>query len=251
MNSSRNFPGISASPEVLKAFSSKRVFMFDFDGVLADSISDIASSVNAALSFSGFPELPEEQLCSFVGDGARKLILRAFSASAGEEKKEILTDSYIDSRLLWYKDYYNNHAVIRTTLFPGVMELLQAIKAAGAYAAVVSNKPLSTTRIISGKLGISPYLTSVIGPENAGKAKPAPDGLEAALSEVNKAAGTGNFTPSDVLMTGDSPQDILAGRNFGCMSCAVLNGYSAKEKLLEAGPDACVGFAGDLLELFA
>lgn len=250
MNSDNFFPKLQASPEILAALASKKVFLFDFDGVLVDSISDISASVNATLSYSGFRELPEETLRTFVGDGARNLIMRAFNASAGEGQKEHLSDDYIDSRLVWYKDYYNNHAVIRTTLFPGVMELLRKLKEEGAYSAIVSNKPLATSLIITERLGISPYLSSIIGPENTGRIKPAPDGLKAALEEVNKVSGSGGYGPEDVLMTGDSPQDIMAGKNFGCMTCAVLRGYSPEEKLRNAEPDLSVGFAGDLLELF-
>lgn len=248
--------GKSVSGGVLHTLASKKVFIFDFDGVLVDSLADIAASVNAVLADSGFPELPEDTLRGFVGDGARNLIVRAFSAAARAEKTKTapLSDDYITDRLAWYTAYYGGHAVVRSSLFPGVMEVLRALRDGGRSAAVVSNKPVAITRRIADRLGIAAYLKAVVGPETTGTVKPAPDGLRAALDEINR---TGSPTPgmaytaADVVMTGDSPQDVYAGKNFGCATCAVLRGYTPEEKLRAACPDVCVDYAGDLAQLFA
>ncbi len=239
----------------------KKVFLFDFDGVLVDSLGGIALSVNATLEHFGFPPVDTETVRGFVGDGARRLISRIFSVAAemtgrrtDAEKPLSFSDGDIDSFLLWYRAYYEAHATEKTQVYPGIRELLQKIKEAGAHAAVVTNKPSSLASIISERLGIAEYLDAIIGPEAAGgKTKPAPDGLIEALRRINILASESGrkYSARDALMTGDSPQDVLAGKNFGCETCAVLKGYTAPSTLFEAGADFYVNLAGDLGNIFA
>lgn len=233
-------------------FPGVRVFLFDFDGVLADSLGDIASSVNAALRHFDCPELEQETVRGFVGDGARCLLSRAFAAAAGKAGlPSALSDAELDERLAWYKRWYETHAVEKTVLYPGAAALLAKIRAAGAASAVVSNKPARVSAVIAEKLGIAADLCAIIGPEDTGKTKPAPDGLAEALRRINGARKDGGrpYTPADVLMTGDSPQDIQAGKNFGCRTCAVLGGYTPAGRLLAAGADFSVRTAGELIQI--
>ena len=246
---------VTPPDELSSRLKGKKVFIFDFDGVLADSLADIAFSVNAALEHFGFPPVDTETVRGFVGDGARRLISRCFSAACKKDGGDFsFSESDVDSWLSWYRGHYEAHPVERTRLYPNVDSLLKKIREAGARAAVVTNKPLSLASAVSERLGIAEFLDAIIGPEDTGgKAKPAPDGLAEALRRINARLPEGSQCCSarDALMTGDSPQDVLAGKGLPCETCAVLKGYTAPEKLFEAGADFYVNLASDLLNVFS
>ena len=249
---------LKATPvdELTARLSSKKVFLFDFDGVLSDSLPDIAASVNVTLAHFSLPQLSVEDVRAFVGDGARRLVARSFEAARAKDgcRGEPFAESEIDGFLSWYKAYYEAHATDNTNPYPGVQELLAKIKTSGAYTATVTNKPSSLAHIICERFGIAGYLDAIIGPEEAGgKTKPAPDGLIEALKRINALLPEGcrPCTAQDAVMTGDSPQDVLAGKRFGCTTCAVLKGYTAPQALFEAGADLYVELAADLRNVIA
>ena len=249
---------LAATPldELRERLSQKKVFLFDFDGVLADSLADIAASANAALAHFSLPAIALEDVRRFVGDGARRLVARSFGAARAKagERRPPFAESEIDGFLVWYQAYYEAHATELTTSYPGVPALLKEIKASGAHAAAVTNKPTSLARIIAERLGIAELLDAIIGPEEAaGKTKPAPDGLIEALRRINASLPKGcrPYTALDAVMTGDSPQDVLAGKRMPCTTCAVLKGYTAPQALYEAGADLYVELAADLRNVLA
>ena len=256
MEEKRLTSGATPPEELAARLAQKKAFLFDFDGVLADSLPDIAASVNAALAHFGLPSLATDDVRRFVGDGARRLIKRSFEAARAkaECRAAPFAESDIDGFLVWYKAYYEAHATEETRLYPGVKELLAEIRERGCRAATVTNKPSSLARIISERFGIAELLDAIIGPEEAGgKTKPAPDGLMEALARINVRLPKGSrpYTARDALMTGDSPQDVLAGKRFGCETCAVLKGYTAPQALLDAEADLYVNLASDLRNVLA
>src|SRR5574344_2250969 len=127
-----------------------RAVIFDCDGVVIDSGADMADAMNATLGHFGMKQLSEKEIVSFVGNGARMLVMRAVKSSIGfagmnasdippERMKQILD---------WYTEYYYAHAVERTVLYPGYAELLEKMMFHGYHMAVVSNKPGEITRNI-------------------------------------------------------------------------------------------------------
>ena len=104
-----------------------RAVIFECDGVVIDSGADMADAMNATLGHFGMKQLSEKEIVSFVGNGARMLVMRAVKSSIGfagmnasdippERMKQILD---------WYTEYYYAHAVERTVLYPGYAELLE------------------------------------------------------------------------------------------------------------------------------
>ena len=124
-------------------FNSIRGLIFDFDGVLANTAIDIASSVNATLENFGFQPLSQEQIIIFVGNGAEKLLKRSIAASIQLSKKnpDELQAPAFEEIYNWYVDYYRNHSVEKTELYPGVQDLLELLSIQEIPAAIVSNKP--------------------------------------------------------------------------------------------------------------
>src|SRR5882762_2473614 len=133
----------------LRSFDPKAIQLaiFDLDGTLIDSRLDLVHSVNAALRHIGRPELPDDVIASYVGDGAPILIQRALGAEAADE-------ALIRKGLEFFLSYYRDH----TTLYPGIQDALAAIRGSTngtpRKLAVLTNKPVNPSRAIVEALGL-------------------------------------------------------------------------------------------------
>lgn len=228
------------------------VYVFDCDGVIINSGEDIAGAVNAALKEYGFWTVPVDKIVEFTGDGARNLILRAldfstkgkldFSSGYGKESAEKV--------LSFYLEYYKNHPVEKTYLYAGVKEFLMKLKEKGKFICLLTNKPENIASLILKKFEIFEYFDLITGPgslDESGRKirmKPAPDGLVYTLRTLNEKFNL-KYTNKNVIMFGDSAQDIKAGKTFGCMTVACRGGLGNKEKLLAEKPDLCFSVAGE------
>ena len=221
-----------------------KAFFFDFDGVLLNSAQDIASSVNVALTWFKHASLPNEQIISFVGCGARNLILRSLSASTN---KTNFSDTYIDSVFSWYVNYYQNHPVNFSTLYPNVENLLFTLNKKSYPIALISNKPLCVSEKILNYFDIKKYFSVIVGPELIEKIKPAPDGIFYAIKKINENVSQ-KIDPQNILMVGDSDVDIIAAFSAGIKACAITNGYGNKEKLLAQNANYTCQLASDILK---
>ena len=98
-----------------------KLVIFDLDGTLIDSRLDLVHSVNAALRHIQRPELPEDVIASYVGDGAPILIQRALGGQAVDE-------SIVRKGLEFFLSYYREHKLDHTTVYPGIQEALASIQ---------------------------------------------------------------------------------------------------------------------------
>ena len=227
------------------------VYVFDCDGVIIDSAEDIADSANAALEHFGYWKVPDEKLISFVGDGAKNLVRRAldfslasgFSLSKSADRKAC--DSAVESVLAWYKEYYYSHSVIKTTLYPGIRGLLETLRAKNKKIGMLTNKPAAIAEKILRAFEIETYFDCVTAPENIKNMKPSPEGLFFTLKKINEKYSA-RFLPENVIMLGDSAVDIIAGKSFGCKTCAITGGIGSKEKLLAENPDFSFPLASEI-----
>src|SRR5579871_1059959 len=110
------------------------LLIFDLDGTLIDSRQDLVNAGNATRAQMGMPPLPDERICSYVGNGAPVLVRRLLGDTAGEEK--------IQEALEFFIAYYADHKLDYTTLYPGVREALDRLRDSGAQLAVLTNKPV-------------------------------------------------------------------------------------------------------------
>src|SRR4249919_3158448 len=97
-----------------------RLVIFDLDGTLIDSRLDLVHSVNAALRHIGRPELPEDVIASYVGDGAPMLIRRALGDDADNE-------ALVTKGLEFFLSYYREHKLDFTTVYDGMLDALRMI----------------------------------------------------------------------------------------------------------------------------
>ena len=113
--------------------------LFDMDGTLLDTLTDMQDAVNHVLAAHGLPLRTLEEVRRFVGNGAGPLIHRALPEGYPQEQK-VLAE---------YRAYYQAHNCIRTCPYPGIPELLEQLRQRGLKLAVVSNKPDETTRTLA------------------------------------------------------------------------------------------------------
>ncbi len=218
---------------------SLRLLVFDLDGTLIDSRRDLANSVNAMLSHLGRPELPEDVIASYIGDGAGMLVRRAL----GDPDD----DGFVQGALSVFLDYYREHKLDYTHVYPGVIESLEALRPAFdggiRQMAVLTNKPIGPSIAICDALGLSPYFFRIYGGNSFSTKKPDPQGLNALLREAG-------VDPFETLMIGDSDIDILTARSSGVWALGCRFGLSP-HTLDAAEPDCLVDSAFDWAEALA
>lgn len=207
------------------------LLIFDLDGTLIDSRLDLAHAVNATRAQAGRGPLPHEQIFSFVGNGAPVLIQRAMGPDASEED--------VARALEFFLDYYRHHALDYTVLYPGVQESLHRLHTAGASLAILTNKPVRTSRRIMEGLGVARLFFQIYGGNSFEYKKPHRIGIDTLCRESGVLS-------TDTWMVGDSYVDVQTARNAGVASCGVTYGFQP-ETFREFPPDLLV----DRLEDFA
>ena len=215
-----------------------RLLIFDLDGTLIDSRLDLVHSVNAMLRHFGRPELPDEVVASYVGDGAPVLVRRAL----GDPKDQ----KFLKQALEYFLGYYRVHKLDHTHVYEGIKESLAALHGSNGVSrkmAVLSNKPVHPSRAIVEALGMGQFFMRVYGGNSFPTKKPDPEGARSLLKETKTQ-------PQEAVIIGDSSVDVLTGRNAGMWTCGVTYGF-APHTLCEAPPDVVLDNPHELAKLFA
>jgi len=210
---------------------SAELFIFDLDGTLLDSKTDLVNSVNATRAWMHLDPLPVEQVSSYVGNGAPMLIKRALPDA---------TEAQLEAALTHFLHYYKDHMLDATVLYPGVREALDEMHAAGKPLAILTNKPVRFSVTLIERLNLDKHFFRIYGGNSFEEKKPHPMGLQALMQEHGTA-------PERTVMIGDSSIDILTARNAGTLACGVKWGFKP-ETLVDAPPDLLIS---DLRELSA
>ena len=187
-----------------------RLIVFDLDGTLIDSRRDLADSANAVLRESGADPLPEETIGHMVGDGAARLLARAFVAAGREQPPDAL-DRFLE--------IYSRRLLDHTRPYPQVPQVLDELNTRGPLA-VLTNKPLDATRRILAGLNLARYFShdSVIGGDGPFPRKPDPAGLRYLI------AGAG-AEPQTTTLVGDSLIDWNTAQNASTHVCLARYGF--------------------------
>jgi phosphoglycolate phosphatase len=226
-------------------FSPPRLLVFDLDGTLIDSRVDLCNSVNATLAHFGKPELPEAVISSYIGDGASLLVRRAIGDPEGDSHDE----EYVTTALTFFLDYYRIHKLDYTTLYPAVLETLEAIRAAhpDILMAVLTNKPVNPSRDICAHFGLSRFFFQNYGGNSFHTKKPDPHGLQTLIAEAG-ALVHHTISAAETIMIGDTDIDVLTARNCGAASIGCTFGLKP-HSLADAPPDYLAHTPADWLSI--
>jgi phosphoglycolate phosphatase len=187
---------------------------FDLDGTLVDTAPDLVGALNIILAQESLPPLPFDEVRLMVGRGARALLERGFAAAGAPldaQQAPALVQRFIDVYLARIAD--------ESAPFPGVVEVLTELKAAGAKLVVCTNKLTNLSLALLDAVALSPFFEAVIGADLAPAAKP--DGRHVAAA----VAAVGGDVRRAV-MIGDSVNDALGARNAGVPGVLVSFGYT-------------------------
>ncbi|MBQ9309550.1 MAG: HAD family hydrolase, partial [Bacteroidales bacterium] len=202
--------------------------IFDLDGTLIDTIEDLGAAVNHALSLRGFPLHDMKEYRRMVGHGIRNLVTQALPDGSAE--------SLVDEALADFKAYYNSHIDVHTHPYPGIVELLQDLHAAGVRMAVASNKFQAGTEHLVAEFFPGIPFVAILGNRDGYPLKPDPE----IVGEVLRASG---LSRSDAVFVGDSGTDMQTAINGGVSAIAVGWGYRAM------APSQDWSYAGSVTEL--
>jgi len=201
-----------------------RLIIFDLDGTLIDSKLDLVHSVNAARAHMGLTPISSELIATYVGSGAPVLMRRALGPEASEAD--------VQRALRYFLDYYRDHMLDNTYLYPGVRDALDRMHNAGARMAVLTNKPVRFSQALVEGLGLHDHFFRVYGGNSFDQKKPDPIGIHKLIEETG--------APKErTIMVGDSNVDIRTARNAQVLACGVTYGFQP-ETFEQDPPDLMV-----------
>ena len=203
--------------------------IFDLDGTLVDSKADLAVATNVMLESFGLTPLSIEKVTSYIGDGVRILVERAF----GPEHVHLVPQGFAV-----FMEYYLAHLLDRTRPYDGIPQFLSAARARGIILSVLTNKPEAPSRTILEGVGLAHFFRAVIGGDTLSVRKPDPRGV-VHLQELTKVASEAT------LIIGDSPIDVKTGEAAGIATCGVTWGFAA-QGLMTTPPEFIVNSVEEL-----
>ena len=202
--------------------------VFDLDGTLVDTFTDLAASVNQLRGEFGRGPMTPEAVKGHVGMGVRHLVESCIEPSDTDELDEVVER---------FVKHYSAHLLDSTRPYPGVVEGLTRL--GKRPMAVLSNKPQAQTRDIVHRLGLEGFFANVFGGDSFSGLKPDPVALTGTLASLS-------VHPERALMVGDSQVDLQSARAAGVRIGLVTTGLMTRDAALVGGPD---GVIDDLREL--
>lgn len=228
---SRNF---ALETRIQKMTSGTKAVIFDLDGTLTDTLTDLADSTNFALGQLGMPVRTKDEVRRFVGNGVEKLIERAVpEGTCGEATARCLD---------LFRSHYVRHCKDNTRLYPHVKEMLDTLHEQGYHIAIVSNKLQAGVDELFSMFFAGGAVDIAIGERQGIRRKPAPDMLLLALSALGVECG-------EAVYVGDSDVDIETARNAGVPCVSVLWGFRDKDFLLAHGAVSLASSPEDVVRL--
>lgn len=202
------------------------VYLFDIDGTLLDSATDICGAVQQVLPADTAVPITFDYLKSHIGRHLYDVFSEAVPSATQEQKDEML---------LRYRTIYLARKHSGTKVYPGVAEGLAGL---GGRKGTATTKGSPTTRAVLEQFGLIQYFDHVQGTDGF-PSKPAPDVIFTALDAMKAK-------PAECLFVGDSAADMEAGQRAGVATCAVTYGYGKREEMARFSPSYWID---DLREL--
>jgi phosphoglycolate phosphatase len=184
--------------------------VFDLDGTLVDSASDIAEAVNRMLADRSLPRVDEAVIRGWIGDGVGSLVRSALDhAGSGLRLDEVLPGFMV---------HYEDCLLLAPQVYPGVRPLLEAMRERGVPAAICTNKPERFVRPLLRALDLDRHFDVIVGGDSLPQRKPSPEPLLHVVAHFG-------LRPARCLMVGDSSTDLLTAQAAGVPFAMVTYGY--------------------------
>ncbi|PIU82697.1 MAG: hypothetical protein COS68_08055 [Elusimicrobia bacterium CG06_land_8_20_14_3_00_38_11] len=210
-----------------------QLIIFDLDGTLVDTIDDIKDSANKVLKHFGLPKASKEKIKHSVGSGVDN-----FFSNLDVNVRDIQDAGKL------FKEGYLKNLTNKSKLYPRMLHVVKELKKKKIILYVVSNKPQVFSEKLLRMLKVKKYFKKIIGinSEEKKRLKPSPFYIRKILLKEK-------VRPSEALLVGDSKTDILAAKNSGIFSCAVLYGFRNFKELKKYNPDYFIKKPVDILSI--
>jgi len=210
-----------------------RLIVFDWDGTLMDSETEIVHAMSAAIDDLELEKRSIDQCRNIIGLGLKEAVDTLYPG-----KDEVFREQFVERyRHHWFSNTQTSE------LFPGARETLRLLKESGFVLAVATGKG----RTGLDKVLLATALETVFSATRCSdetQSKPHPQMLQEILQELG-------IEPQQALMVGDTEYDLLMAMGAGVASIAVTYGVHARERLLEHRPLACLDSISELLDWLA
>lgn len=232
---------MSAAPDRLRGrLALPRLVLLDLDGTLVDTVPDLAACVDAMLAELGRPPGGEAKARQWVGDGVERLVKRALTDSQDGEPDPGL----FEQALPRFMALYARHTSERSRPYPGAERLLDFFESRDVPRVCITNKPARHTETLLSDLAMLDRFDLVLSGDSLERKKPDP------LPLLHAARHFG-VEPGEMLMVGDSKNDVAAARAAGAPVVCVSYGYNHGEDIESAGPDAIIDALDELPGMLA
>lgn len=210
----------------------KKLFIFDVDGTLINSRAGTVLAYVETFKQCFKKDVSETDLYQFVGSHFDFMVSEFIGDCPDDELKKA-SKYYSDI----YYSKYSNHV----GLFPDVKDVLEKLHGK-VLLSTATNMSQSGAENLLAMLGVAHLFDKIIGTKNYAKAKPNPDMLFESIDEFEVEA-------SNTIMFGDSPNDIIAGKNAGVKTVAVIFGAHIPQTITSYKPDQIIQDFNDVLTL--
>ena len=219
-----------------------RAIAFDLDGTLCHTLPDLVAAANASRAHMGLPPLPDATIESYIGDGIPRLVHRVLTTRRdgdADAPPAAHAEAY-----RYFTAYYLEHLSDKTRPYPHVAETLAALAQRGIALAVITNKNEILAVELLKQLGLADYFSLILGGDSLSEKKPSPLPLQHATEVLG-------IDPANMIMVGDSRNDIIAAKAAGCLSVGVTFGYGDMTLLSQdkaTKPDWIIGSLPEIYE---
>ncbi len=208
--------------------------LLDLDGTLLDTLPDLAAAANAMRIDMGLDPLPAAEISTFVGKGADVLVACALAGQANTTVPvAAVTNALFEQARARFYAHYTVLNGQHATLYDGVLTGLSTLQARGLALGIVTNKPTVFTLPLLERMGLAPFMQTVICGDTCARRKPDPDPMLLACQRLA-------CRPSHTVVVGDSINDAISARAAGCRVLAVPYGYNEGQPVTDLPVDGIV-----------
>ncbi|MDD2711640.1 MAG: phosphoglycolate phosphatase [Simplicispira sp.] len=219
--------------------------IIDLDGTMVDTLGDFAEALNRMLDELALPAIAAPAIEHMVGKGSEHLlhsVLNHVLSQSGKAPAAIEMEALYARAWPSYQQHYLHINGQFASVYPGVLEGLQALHSAGLRLACLTNKPTSFALPLLRAKGLDGFFAHIFGGDAFAKKKPDP------LPLLHTCQALGSM-PARTLMVGDSSNDAQAARAAGCPVVLTTYGYNHGRPVTEVDADGWVASLADLLPL--
>ena len=211
-----------------------KAVIFDLDGTILDTLTDIAENINKMLEHFGYPQLSNREIMQYIGNGAKNLVKRSIKVELSEKE--------LDEKLEYYNYIYTAAPSDNTCVFNGLDEVINQLKERGYKTGILTNKPQMTTDKVCEKYLSNLKFDIIVGQREGVPIKPDPTSLNQMLKDFNVEKQNAYFV-------GDGETDALTAKNAGINGISVLWGYREKAQLESVGATVFASSPKELLKI--